>query len=75
MTIELKNDYLTVNSKRSEGALSSIKDKDGGLLPLARGCNLLEWLSASLILNCGSVRDDKALFGQKWVSFKTWIGP
>ena len=70
MTIELKNDYLTVQFQEVGGALSSIKDKDG-VEYLWQGMQLIGVAKRqSYSLNCGSVRDDKALFGQKWVSFQ-----
>ena len=70
MTIELKNDYLTVQFQEVGGALSSIKDKDG-VEYLWQG-DATYWSGQAPVLfpNCGSVRDDKALFGQKWVSFQ-----
>ena len=65
MTIELKNDYLTVQFQEVGGALSSIKDKDG-VEYLWQG-DATYWSGQAPVLfpNCGSVRDDKALFGQK----------
>lgn len=65
VTIELKNDYLTVQFQEVGGALSSIKDKDG-VEYLWQG-DATYWSGQAPVLfpNCGSVRDDKALFGQK----------
>lgn len=62
MTIELKNDELTVQFKEFGGALSSIKDNDG-VEYLWQG-NPEYWSGQAPVLFpiCGSLRDDKAIY-------------
>lgn len=62
MTIELKNEQLTVQFKEFGGALSSIKDKDG-LEYLWQG-DPQYWSSQAPVLFpiCGSLRNDWAIY-------------
>lgn len=62
MTIELKNDDLTVQFKTFGGALSSIKDKDG-IEYLWQG-DAKYWSGQAPVLFpiCGSLIEDKAIF-------------
>ena len=62
MTIELKNEYLTVQFKTLGGQLTSIKDKDG--LEYLWQADPEYWNGQAPILFpiCGSLRNDWAIY-------------
>ena len=62
MVIELANDFLTVQFKEKGGELSSIKDKDGVEYLWQGDSDYWGGQAPVLFPNCGSVRNDKALY-------------
>ena len=62
MTIELKNEYLTVQFKTLGGQLTSIKDKDGIEYLWQADPNYWNGQAPILFPICGSLRNDWAIY-------------
>lgn len=63
MNLELKNDELTLTFKEVGGELSSIKDKDGLEYLWQGDANYWSGQAPVLFPICGSLRDNKTLYG------------
>jgi hypothetical protein len=62
VTIELKNEYLTVQFKTLGGQLTSIKDKDGLEYLWQADPNYWNGQAPILFPICGSLRNDWAIY-------------
>ena len=62
MVIELSNEFLTVQFKERGGELASIKDRDGVEYLWQGDPEYWSGQAPVLFPNCGSVRNDKAMY-------------
>ncbi|MFZ2694662.1 MAG: aldose 1-epimerase family protein, partial [Lactococcus raffinolactis] len=73
MTIELKNEYLTVQFKTLGGQLTSIKDKDGIEYLWQADPNYWNGQAPILFPICGSLRNDWAIYRPQESPFFTGL--